>query len=146
MLNEAQLSAFIRVKVAVENVHADCKLFYLDGPGGSGKTFLYKTLMAYFRGKRQVVLPFATTGIAATLLKEGRTVHSGFKLPVPLLDTSVSSMRLNSAEDNELRKADLIVIDEITMLPKNGLRCIDKLLGEIMVTEKSFGGKVLVLG
>ncbi|GBM65951.1 hypothetical protein AVEN_152167-1 [Araneus ventricosus] len=35
-------------------------------------------------------LSLGTTGIAATLLKSGRTVHSDFKLPVPALETSVS--------------------------------------------------------
>ena len=97
-----------------------------------GKTFLYATLMAFIRGRGQNVLPYATTGIAGTLLKGGRTVHSGFKLPVPLLETSVSSMRLNSPEASVLREAVLLIIDEITMLPKHGLRCIEKLLREII--------------
>ncbi|XP_070494675.1 uncharacterized protein [Chironomus tepperi] len=147
-LNEAQLAAFIKIKTAVEGslTSYQSPLFYIDGPGGSGKTFLYKTLMAYFRGEGKIVLAFATTGIAATILKGGRTVHSGFKLPVPLLDTSVSSMRMNSPEAKNIRQAALIVIDEITMLPKTGLRCIDKLLREIMNCEKIFGGKVIVVG
>lgn len=145
-LNPAQMNAFTHIMLAVENTEEVSKLFYLDGPGGSGKTYLYTTLMAYFRGRGMIVLPFATTGIAATLLKGGRTVHSGFKLPVPLLDTSVSSMRLNSPEAKILHDAALIVIDEITMLSKNGLRCIDKLLRDIMSCDTSFGGKVLVLG
>ena len=55
-------------------------------------------------------------------------------------------MRPNSADAEVLRKASLIIIDEITMLPKHGLRCIDKLLRELMNTEKPFGGKVLVVG
>ncbi|GBM31756.1 hypothetical protein AVEN_56874-1 [Araneus ventricosus] len=62
---------------------------FLDGPGGFGKTFLYSTLLSFIRCKGDIALPFATTSIAATLLKGGETVHSGFKLPVPLLDTSV---------------------------------------------------------
>ena len=101
---------------------------------------------AFIRGRAQIILPYAITGIAGTLLKGGRTVHCGFKRPVPLLDTSVSSMRPNSADAEVLRKASLIIIDEITMLPKHGLRCIDKLLRELMNTEKPFGGKVLVVG
>jgi hypothetical protein len=38
----------------------------------------------------------AWTGIAASLLPEERTVHSRFKLPVPILETSKSSIRPNS--------------------------------------------------
>ncbi|GBL73242.1 hypothetical protein AVEN_159297-1 [Araneus ventricosus] len=66
---------------------------FLDEPGGSGKTFLYSTLLSFIRGRGDIALPFPTTDKAATVLKGGRTIHSGFKLPVPLLDTSVSSMR-----------------------------------------------------
>lgn len=88
------------------------------------------------------MLPFATTGITGTFLKGGRTVHSGFKIPVPLLDTSILSMRMNSLEAAALHEAVLIVIEEFTMLAKNGLRCIDYLLREIMGKEQSFGGKV----
>lgn len=54
---------------------------------------LFFTIMAFLRGRGHSVLPFAKSGIAATLLKGGRTVHSEFKLPVAVLDTSVSSMR-----------------------------------------------------
>ncbi|GBO28101.1 hypothetical protein AVEN_219900-1 [Araneus ventricosus] len=97
------------------------------------------------RGKGDIALPFATTGIAATLLKDGRTVHSGFKLPVPLLDTSVSSMRPTSPEADKLRQAVLIIIDEITMLKKDGLRCIDSLLRDLMNNDKPFGGKVIIM-
>ena len=146
MLNEKQLDAFTKIMAAVDDDKIQNRHFYLDGPGGSGKTFIYTTLMAFIRGKNQTELPFATTGISATLLKRGRTVHSGFKLPVPILDNSVSSMRGQSSEAAVLHKAKLILIDEITMLPKHGLRCIHMLLCELMGNEKPFGGKVLLIG
>jgi hypothetical protein len=145
-LNEDQLQAFNTIRQAVENECENNRYFYLDGPGGSGKTFLYCTLLSFIRGKGKVALPFATTGIAATLLRGGRTVHSGFKLPVPLLDSSVSSMKANSPDAELLEKAVLIIIDEITMLTKEGIRCIDLLLKEIMKNDKPFGGKVIVIG
>ena len=55
-------------------------------------------------------------------------------------------MRSNSADAEVLRQASLIIIDEITTLPKHGLCCIDKLLREVMRNEKPFGGKVFVVG
>ncbi|GBN88629.1 hypothetical protein AVEN_186600-1 [Araneus ventricosus] len=70
----------------------------------------------------------------------------GFKLPVPLLDTSVSSMRSTSPEGDKLRQAILIIIGEITMLTKDGLRCIDSLLRDLMNNDKPFGGKVIIIG
>lgn len=145
-LNQKQRDAFDKIIQAVDNETIQNRYFYLDGPGGYGKTFLYLTILSYIRGRGQKALPFATTGIAATLLKGGRTVHSGFKLPVPLLDTSVSSMRLTSEEAQVLREADIIIIDEVTMLPKHGFRCIDKLLREVKSKNLPFGGIVLVIG
>ena len=56
------------------------------------------------------------------------------------LDTSVSSLRSNSQD------AVLIIIDEITMLTKHGLKCIDNVLKEIMINQQPFGGKVIVVG
>lgn len=146
MLNERQREAFDTIRDALDFDRGEARCFFIDGPGGSGKTFLYKTLMAFVRGRDQVAMPFATTGIAGTLLKGGRTVHSGFKLPVPVLETSVSSMRLNSDDAAILRDARLIIIDEATMLYKDSLRCIDRLLRDIMGDQRPFGGKVFLLG
>jgi len=87
-------------------------------------------------------LPFTTTGIAATLMKGGRTVHTGFKLSVPLVDSSVSGLRQTLAEADEFRRASLILIDEVTMLPKIGHHCIDQVLRDLMGNKEPFEGKV----
>ena len=47
-----------------------------------------------------------------------KNFHGGFKLPVPLPDTSVSPMRTTSKTAEDLRKTKLIIIDEIAMLTK----------------------------
>ena len=66
-LNPEQLEAFNRIMEKVDNNEEPTKCFYLDGPGGSGKTYLYAMLMAHIRGRGQIALTFATSGIAATL-------------------------------------------------------------------------------
>ena len=43
-------------------------LIFIDGPGGTGKTFLYKTLIYYFISNDKNVLSMAWTGIASILL------------------------------------------------------------------------------
>jgi hypothetical protein len=145
-LNEGQTKAFKSIISAVENENEPHRCFFLDGPGGSGKTYLYKTLLKTVRGEGDLALPVASTGIAANLLEGGRTYHSQFKLPVPLLDTSVSSMRLTSADAELLRKAKLLIWDESTMAPSVALKAVDRLLKEVMKSTKPFGGKVLLLG
>jgi len=59
------------------------KVYYLDG---AGKNFTYNYLAAAIRAQGCKFATAAWTRIAATLLSGGRTVHSLFKLPVPLLD------------------------------------------------------------
>ena len=50
MLNERQLEAFRKIIMAVDDVTVPNRCFYLDGPGGSGKTFLYSALLSFIRG------------------------------------------------------------------------------------------------
>jgi len=120
--------------------------YFVDGPGGSGKTFLYKTLCHVLRGEGKVVLPVAWTGIAANLLPGGRTAHSTFKLPVPFLNTSASSMRTYTKDADVLRNADLFIWDEVSMVPKDALRIVDRLLKDIMDNDMPYGGKIFMFG
>jgi hypothetical protein len=145
-LNQEQNSAFESIMNAANNDNLPHRCFFLDGPGGSGKTYMYKTLLKTVRGEGNLVLPVASTGIAANLLEGGRTYHSQFKLPVPLIDTSVSSMRMTSADADLIKNAKLLIWDESTMAPSVALKAVDRLLKEIMKSTKPFGGKVLLLG
>jgi chromosomal replication initiation ATPase DnaA len=78
-LNNDQMIAFRTIMDIIDRKQSD--VFFIDGPGGTGKTFLYRTVMANLRSRGQIVLATASSGIAATLLPGGRTAHSRFKLP-----------------------------------------------------------------
>ncbi|XP_053571517.1 uncharacterized protein LOC128661269 [Bombina bombina] len=145
-LNIEQKAAFDNVMSAIDNENLPHRCFFIDGPGGSGKTYLYKTLLSTLRGCTDGVLPVASTGIAANLLDGGRTYHSQFKLPIPLLETSVSNMRMTSKDAEFIRNAQLLIWDEASMTPGIALKCVNKLLQEIMQNKKHFGGKVILLG
>ncbi|KAL6730507.1 hypothetical protein Aduo_001478 [Ancylostoma duodenale] len=56
------------------------RCFFIGGPGGTGKTYLYSTTYDLAIGQRRQVLCVAPTGVAANLLPGGRTVNSAFKL------------------------------------------------------------------
>ncbi|GBP67241.1 hypothetical protein EVAR_45075_1 [Eumeta japonica] len=58
------------------------KIFFLDAPGGTGKTFITNLILAKVRSLGKLALAVASSGIAATLLAGGRTAHSTFKLPL----------------------------------------------------------------
>ena len=92
--------------------------------------------------KGHKVLTAAWTGIAATLLSCGRTVHSLFKLPVPLLDTSCCNITPTSNYAAMLREVSLFIVDETSMVPLHAFNAIDRLLRDITGIDIMFGGKV----
>nr|KAJ0204134.1 hypothetical protein LSAT_V11C500232920 [Lactuca sativa] len=51
-------------------------VFFVYGYGGTGKTFLWKTLSAALRSEGGIVLNVTSSGIASLLLTGGRTGHS----------------------------------------------------------------------
>ena len=120
--------------------------FFIDGPGGTGKTFVYKTLYHILCGKNYKVHIMAYTGIAATSLPFGLTRHETFGLKVPLSSDSVSCIRPGSSRGLELAQVDVFLLDEAPMLPKYGLQNMDQLLRSIANPNLPFGGKILVAG
>jgi hypothetical protein len=121
------------------------KCFFLDGPGGSGKSYLYQTLTNNIKTQNKSVLCVASTGIAAILI-DGMTAHKQFGIPVPCHDNSTSHIRLNSKEATEIRNASLLIWDESTMAHKDMLHCLDRFLCDLMNSDAAFGGKCLLLG
>ena len=102
-------------------------VFYVDGPGGAGKTFLYTTIQLAMRGENRIVLTVAMSGIAALLLDGGRTAHSRFKLPVPLpLEGAVAGISARSGMAELLRHTDLLIWDEAPNAPKPAFDAVDR--------------------
>ena len=81
-LNKEQLEAYTSILHSVDQNRGG--VFFVYGSGGCGKTFLWNTLCCKLRSVGRVVLPVASSGIAATLLPGGRTAHSRFHIPLKL--------------------------------------------------------------
>ena len=119
----------------------------MDGPGGSGKTFLYEALIHTVRGKGGISLACAISGIAGQLLPGGTTAHSLFGLPIDMpKNDATSSIRAQEPRAEVLRRAKLILWDEVSMVPLAALDCVDRLLRDLTGDARPFGGKVFVLG
>lgn len=88
----------------------------------------------------------AFTGIAATLLPNGRTIHKVFGLPVPLFADSTSNIKVQSKEAEKLKLIDVFIIDEAPMAPRYVLEIMDRTLRDIMQNDLYFGGKIILLG
>jgi len=144
-LNDEQRAVYDRVMAAVDDNRDVAKMFYVDGPGGTGKTTLYGCLIWSLRNMGRSVLSVAFTGIAATLMDGGMTVHSTFGLPFGTLnEDSTSSIAMQSLRARRIREAALIVWDEAPMSPGLQLTVVDRLLKDIMQSELPFGGKTVL--
>jgi len=122
------------------------RCFFIDGPGGTGKTFIYNTICGLLRRDKIPAITVAWTGIAANLLIGGRTVHSRFKLPLDLDSFSTCAIKTNSKQAEVIRQAQIIIWDEAPMAPAKALEAIDICLQDVMRNKLDFGNKVIVLG
>lgn len=131
----------------IRNTH---RSVFLTGKAGTGKSTFLKYICAN-TSKEHVVL--APTGIAAVNVG-GQTLHSFFKIPFkPLLpdDPDFSPRRIRktlrySAQKVKLiKKLDLIIIDEISMVRCDIIDFIDKVLRIYSNNMREpFGGKQLL--
>lgn len=132
----------------IEQSRTTC--FYINGCAGSGKTHTITQLVRrlYCSGAR--VLCSAYTGLAASLLPSGLTCHRLFGLPIDegesLGPPSVgSSITPQSLAGRLLHSADVIVIDEVSMLHKDFLIAINNVLQSVSNSNALFGGKQMIL-
>lgn len=147
-LNTDQKNAADRIMIALENECPDTgRCFFIDGPGGSGKTYLYETLNHLVKAKGFSVKNVAWSGIAAQLLPRGTTVHSAFKLPVPVNhDNYMPFISAGSPHANDLLNTDVYLWDEAPMSPRYAVEGVDEFLRDITQINKPFGGKLMILG
>ncbi|XP_050909555.1 uncharacterized protein LOC127123378 [Lathyrus oleraceus] len=138
-LNNDQMIAFNTIMNVIVQKHSG--VFFVDGPGGTGKTFLYRTLMASLRSRGEIVLATASSGIAATLLPGGRTTHSRFKIPIDIQPSSICGIQKQKDLANLIRVVVAIIWDEAPMTNKNCLEALDRSLQDICSNNAPFGGK-----
>jgi len=89
--------------------------FFVTGPGGTGKSFLLKSIEAWCYRSRQKPLLLAPTGIAANNIS-GQTIHSALST---FSDGSVYRSSIFSGDQSradELRTVKVLIIDEISMV------------------------------
>ena len=139
--NNDQKVIFDELKQAIDTGNPEGKYFFIDGPGGTGKTHLFNALLNYVRSRgtasdKKIGLAVAASGIAALLLEGGRTVHNRFGLGCNVGPTT--TCRYQKTEQvvvqEQNKRADIIIWDEATMSSKYGY-CVDRCLRDITGNE-----------
>ncbi|CAB3241223.1 unnamed protein product [Arctia plantaginis] len=145
LLNEQQKQVYETLMQAVDNNTGG--LFFLDAPGGTGKTFVISLILAIIQSRCDIALALASSGIAATLLDGGRTAHSALKLPLNLntIDTPTCNISRSSAMGKLLMQCKLIVWNECTMAHKKSLEALNFTLKDLRRNNNIFGGLMILL-
>ena len=144
-LNPDQHSAFDRIVSAVTDTTG--KTFFLHGPGGTGKTYVYNTLCYHLRSQNKIVLCVASSGIAALLLMGGCTAHSRFKIPIPCNETTFCNIKKNSHLAKLICETDLLIWDEAPMQHRHIMETVDRTFKDLRNnSDKPFGGLTIVFG
>ncbi|KIH65163.1 Ulp1 protease family, catalytic domain protein [Ancylostoma duodenale] len=126
------------------------RCFFVYGKAGCGKTFLFRRFIDVLQGLKKNVIAVASTGIAATLLQNGRTAHSVFRLPVNNLSfESTANVDASSLLAQRFRDTDVIIWDEISMQTRYAVECAEKMLRDVAAPDfrhTAFGGIMMVFG
>ncbi|ERI63117.1 hypothetical protein HMPREF1551_01520 [Capnocytophaga sp. oral taxon 863 str. F0517] len=135
---------------------------FLTGKAGTGKTTLLHQIIA---STYKNVMVAAPTGIAA-LNAKGVTLHSLFQLPIATFvpatavdislaenmnvvtpKTLMQRQKMNAYKRRTLKKLELLIIDEVSMLRADTLDMINTVLKSVRGSSAPFGGvQVLFIG
>jgi len=119
---------------------------FLTGEPGSGKTHTINLYVDYLRSHGIEPAITASTGIAATHIG-GMTIHSwsGVGIKSRLSKTELNGITTNDYVLKRVGPAQILIIDEISMLPPETLKMVDLICKEVKKNELPFGGMQVVL-
>lgn len=113
------------------------------GPAGTGKSYLLNPLTQIIRSRGLVVIKLAPSGVAAHLIG-GKTIHYFFALDIECNST----LENGTAQVTCLRKTDVIVIDEFSMLDFFLFRTVEGLCRKFArkgASNRLWGGRHVIL-
>lgn len=116
----------------------------LTGAAGTGKTFVLNKFIKRSRRRGLSVAVTATTGLAATHLG-GNTIHAWSGIGVHDELPRRFGEHLSKSRLDLIRKADVLIIDEISMLHDFRLDLVDEVLRIARDSPEPFGGLQVIL-
>jgi ATP-dependent exoDNAse (exonuclease V) alpha subunit len=119
---------------------------FLTGPAGSGKTYALNQFIKQCKQRESTVGVTASTGIAATHLG-GITIHSwsGIGIKDHFTDDDLINLLIKPYLRQRLNKAEVLIIDEISMLHAHQLDMVDTVCRSFRESDIPFGGIQVVL-
>ena len=119
---------------------------FVTGPGGTGKSFLIKTLLNHCINIGKKIAVCALTGVSAELLEcNAKTIHSwsGTGILKGSLDKIIKNIYKKEKEKSWLA-TDVLIVDEVSMMNKKFFETLDKIGRIIRKINKPFGNIQLI--
>lgn len=134
-LNKEQQTIFNKY-IAGENI-------FITGPGGTGKTYLIKTIVAHAKKTSTAYKVCALTGCAAVLLECGATTlhaFAGVGLATGTISQVVERVAKSRHKKLNWQKIDILIVDEVSMLSLKLIKILDQIGRKVKKKNKPFGG------
>ena len=114
---------------------------FLTGSAGAGKTYTLNQYINYLKARKVPVAVTASTGIAATHMN-GMTIHTwaGIGIKDVLSDDDLKRMKERKYLKEHLENAQVLIIDEISMLHAKQLNLVNQVLKYFKESDEAFGG------
>ncbi|MDQ9021410.1 AAA family ATPase [Acinetobacter sichuanensis] len=114
---------------------------FLTGSAGAGKTYTLNQYINYLKVRKVPVAITASTGIAATHMN-GMTIHTwaGIGIKDILSDDDLKRMKERKYLKEHLENAQVLIIDEISMLHAKQLNLVNQVLKYFKESDEAFGG------
>lgn len=114
---------------------------FLTGSAGAGKTYVLNQYIQYLKERKISVAVTASTGIAATHMN-GQTIHSwaGIGIKDSLSERYLVGLKARKYFTKKMDAVQVLVIDEISMLHRNQLDLVNRVLKYFKQNQLPFGG------
>lgn len=116
----------------------------LTGAAGSGKTYTLQSFITRSKKRGKHVAVTATTGLAATHLN-GTTIHAWAGIGVHDDVQDVLIHKFSKQRLDLIRRADILIIDEISMLHDYRFDMVEQVLRRVRDDDRPFGGLQVIL-
>lgn len=119
---------------------------FITGSAGTGKSFLLKHIIEYFKKHHKTLAVCGSTGIAAVNVG-GVTLHSWAGIGLATEPVEEVAKRLIQSESKGFRNIktiDHLAIDEISMISASLLDYVNELFQIIRKSDKPFGGMQII--
>ena len=120
---------------------------FITGSSGVGKSEVLKLLNEVYKSQNLAIQFTSTTGVSATLLPNGITLHSFLRLRPNEFNVEkiVASAESNVILQERLQPLKCLVIDEVSMLTARNFELLHLICSSVRKNKEPFGGIQIIL-